>query len=315
MSLIKLLIKGKDWRDKMELDCSLLSFEEDEEEVCESEKPVITEKGYFLGLDISEMSTGVCIYSNGIRKTYNFSVNSAENSCFGEVLLRRCLKENLRKLISGSSFDVVIVEDVFQGINPLTTRKLYALNTAIDEMILDGEVSCEKFFRVSNQTWKSWLFKLDTDGCLKGMNDKLKIETCLGMLGITEKGSGFQDRLDATGMIVGYLLNPEEAEKSINQKKKKRVSVSDIVVAYSSEQYDIFEEMSNYEVGRYKEVREKRWTKTKILDYLTDNPEIAYITEDYVLLGNLANEFDLPFVSDGGILGFWIKPNKLSKYL
>lgn len=299
----------------MELDCSLLSFDDEESDVCESEKLKISENGSYLGLDISELSTGVCIYRNGMRKTYNFSVNHADNSCFGEVLLRRCLKENLRELILGSSFDVVIIEDVFQGINPLTTRKLYALNTAIDEMILDGEITCSKFFRVSNQTWKSWLFKLDTDGCLKGMNDKLKIETCLGMLGIHEGGRGFQDRLDATGMLVGYLLNPEEAEKSINRKNKKKVSISDVVVSYGSEKYDVFEDMTNYEVNKYKEVSEKRWSKAKILDYLTDNPEIAYITEDYVLLGNLASEFDLPFVSDGGILGFWIKPNKVSKYL
>ncbi len=299
----------------MELDCSLLSFDDDESDVRESEKLKISENGSYLGLDISELSTGVCIYRNGMRKTYNFSVNHADNSCFGEVLLRRSLKENLRELILGSSFDVVIIEDVFQGINPLTTRKLYALNTAIDEMILDGEISCSKFFRVSNQTWKSWLFKLDTDGCLKGMNDKLKIETCLGMLGIHEEGRGFQDRLDATGMLVGYLLNPEEAEKSINRKKKKKVSISDVVVSYGSEKYDVFEDMTNYEVNKYKEVSEKRWSKAKILDYLTDNPEIAYITEDYVLLGNLASEFDLPFVSDGGILGFWIKPSKVSKYL
>lgn len=299
----------------MELDCSLVSFDDDENDVCESEKLKISENGSYLGLDISELSTGVCIYRNGVRKTYNFSVNHTDNSCFGEVLLRRSLKENLRELILGSSFDVVIIEDVFQGINPLTTRKLYALNTAIDEMILDGEISCSKFFRVSNQTWKSWLFKLDTDGCLKGMSDKLKIEACLGMLGIHEEGRGFQDRLDATGMLVGYLLNPEEAEKSINRKKKKKVSISDVVVSYGSEQYDVFEDMTNYEVSKYKEVSEKRWSKAKILDYLTDNPEIAYITEDYVLLGNLASEFDLPFVSDGGILGFWIKPNKVSKYL
>lgn len=299
----------------MELDCSLMSFDDEEDEVCESVEFKISKNGSYLGLDISELSTGVCIYRNGIRKTYNFSVNHDENSCFGEVLLRRSLKENLRGLILGSSFDVVIIEDVFQGINPLTTRKLYALNTAIDEMILDEEITCTKFLRVSNQTWKSWLFKLDVDGCTKGMNDKLKIETCLSMLGIREEGSGFQDRLDATGMLVGYLMNPEEAERSLNQKKKKRVNISDVIVAYSSEQYDIFEEMSNYEVSRYKEVSEKRWSKTKILDYLTENPEIAYITKDYVLLGNLASEFDLPFVSDGGILGFWIKPNKVSKYV
>lgn len=298
----------------MELTCSLLDIESnfDENEI---EKSEFTNSGSYLGLDISESSTGVCTYINGIRSTYNFSLNLAEKSVHSEVLLRRCLKDNLRGIISRKYFDVIIIEDVFQGVNPLTTRILYALNTAIDEMILDGEVKCGKFFRVSNQTWKSWLYVIDKDGFTKGLNDKLRIETCLSMLGIQESGEGYQDRLDATGMVVGYLLNPEEAEKRLTLSTKKKVSLDDVEFAYCAEDYDVFDSMRDSGILKYKSVSEKRWSKAKIVEYLTEDPEIAYITDDYVLLGNLASSLDLPIIEGGGVLGFWVKPNKLSKYV
>lgn len=298
---------------ELNLDLDYYSDNDDVKDLeCNSQK--FSDSGSYLGLDISESSTGVCTYINGVRSTYNFSLNLAEKSVHSEVLLRRCLKENLRNIISGKHFDVIIIEDVFQGINALTTRILYALNTAIDEMILDGEVECEKFFRVSNQTWKSWLYTVDTDGFTKGMNDKLRIETCLSMLGIKEYGEGYQDRLDATGMIVGYLLNPEEAERKLNLSTKKKVLLSDVVFSYCAEDYDVFESMREYGVSKYKSVSEKRWSKSKIIEYLTEDPELAYITEDYVVLGNLAGSLDLPIIEDGGILGFWVKPNKINKY-
>lgn len=300
----------------MELDCSFFDFENEEnEDYKNTEKSVVSDFGSFLGLDISESSTGVCIYERGIRFTYNFSLNLVENSVHSEVLLRRALKENLRSVIKDKEFDVIIIEDVFQGINAMTTRKLYAINTAIDEMILDGEVKCKKFLRVSNQTWKSWLFRIDEQGVTKGMNDKLRIETCLGMLGIVEVGKGFQDRLDATGMIIGYLLDPEYALNNLMLSKRKKVSFEDIVISYNLEKEDVFADMQGYEVKEYKEVEEKRWSKSKIIDYLTNNPKSAYITKDYVILGNLADSLDLPIITDGGILGFWLKPNKIEKYV
>lgn len=300
----------------MELDCSFFDFENEKNEgYRNTEKSVVPDFGSFLGLDISESSTGVCIYERGIRFTYNFSLNLVENSVHSEVLLRRALKENLRSVIKDKELDVIIIEDVFQGINAMTTRKLYAINTAIDEMILDGEVKCKKFLRVSNQTWKSWLFRIDEQGVTKGMNDKLRIETCLGMLGIVEVGKGFQDRLDATGMIIGYLLDPEYALNNLMLSKRKKVSFEDIVISYNLEKEDVFADMQGYKVKEYKEVEEKRWSKSKIIDYLTNNPKSAYITKDYVILGNLADSLDLPIITDGGILGFWLKPNKIEKYV
>lgn len=299
----------------MELDFQLLDQDSISDLNLITEDSIIPESGTFLGLDISESSTGVCVYERGVRRTYNFSLNLGEKSVHSEALLRRCLKENLRGIILGKYFDVVIIEDVFQGINASTTRVLYALNTAIDEMILDEEVTCGKFFRVSNQTWKSWLYAIDIGGYTKGMNDKLRIETCLSMLGITESGEGFQDRLDATGMVLGYLIDPEGAEKKLNMKDKKKVSLEDVVFSYCAEDYDVFEDMMSYGIEHYKSVSEKRWSKSKIIEYLTEDPSVAYMTSEYTLLGNLADSLDLPLIEGGGLFAFWVKPNKINKYL
>ena len=275
----------------------------------------IPNSGLFLGLDISESSTGICIYSNGVRATANFSLNLPEKSVFEEVLLRRCLKSNLSVYISGKTFDAIIIEDVYQGINAETTRKLYALNTAIDEMILDGEVGCKKFLRVSNQTWKSWLSVVDEGGATKGMNDKLRVESCLAMLGITEYGAGYQDRLDATGMVVGYFLCRDRIDEWEKVRSRKRVSLSDVAFVYDSETSGVFREMVNDGVEECTNADERKWTKAKILNHLIEDPTLGYVTSDPVILGGLAYELGLPSISEGGYFGFWVRRSRLRKYI
>lgn len=299
----------------MELSLDLEDNLENEE--IELENPnllFLPKSGRFLGLDISESSTGICIYSDGTKFTTNFSLNLPEKSVFEEVLLRRCLKSNLSRYISGKVFDVIVIEDVFQGINAETTRKLYALNTAIDEMILDGEVECKKFLRVSNQTWKSWLFTVDDIGFTKGMNDKLKIETCLSMLGIREDGEGYQDRLDATGMLIGYFLCKDRIDDWEKIRNRRRVVMEDVEIVYDAETSGVFNAMVDAGVEEYLEATERKWSKTKILDHLTENPQYGFISSDLVLLGRLAYDYNLPIIDDGGYLGFWVKRNKLKKY-
>ena len=291
------------------------------DEVSEEGSPEVSKEleivgsGNYLGLDISELSTGVCLYSEGSKKTYNFTSRTSSKEKHFEVLVRRELKNNLRSIIFGMNFDVVIIEDVFQGVNPLTVRVLHALNTAIDEMILDGEITCQKFLRVSNKSWKSWLFTVDSSGITKGYNDKLRIQTCLEMLGVRESGTGYQDRLDATGMVLGYLLCREEADKKELRKTMRRVVVEDIEVCYDFERSDVFTKMYNDGVEVYENLEIKSISKSKILDLLTENPEKGFISSDYILLGRVAESFDLPLISGGGILGFWIKRKKLSKYI
>lgn len=294
----------------------------DEEEVKEesflevlSESSIVPKEGMYLGLDISETSTGICIYDSGKKYLYNSELDDFEGSPHREVLLRRELKEDLLSIIQGKTFEVIIIEDAYQGVNPLTTRLLYALNTAIDEMILDNQVFCKEFLRVQNSVWKSWLFSIDTENNFKGLNDKEKIQRCLEMLGVHEEGKGFQDRLDATGMILGYLICKKSAKKSLLSKKKKRVVLSDINFSYDTD-IDFIKMDINGDVDHFSLINSTgRMSKTKIIELLTNDPTIAYVTENCIKLGRLADELDLPYIPEGGIFAFWVKPNKVKKYL
>lgn len=292
------------------------------EEVCSMGSPdvfsVIPKSGVFLGLDISERSSGVCICSNGMRSSYNFVSKLPKNMQHEEVLLRRELKDSLRSIILGKCFDVVILEDVFQGVNPKTTRVLYALNTAIDELILDGEVSCGKFIRLDNGLWKSGLFSLDSDGLYKGMSDKLRIEKCLAMLGVYESGEGYQDRLDALGMLVGYFLKKSEIEEKLSMKNRKRVSFLDICYSYQEDLETIVETDECPEMLREKDKEffpSNRVSKKAILDCLTKSPEVLFRTEEGINLGKLCGELNLPILPNGGCFAAWVKPEKLYKYV
>lgn len=271
--------------------------------------------GKLLGLDISETSPGICTYIDSVKDTKNLHIKDDKNSPFREVILRRKLKSALVNLVGGITFDLIIVEDAYEGINPQTTRLLYALNTAIDELILDGLVGCKTFIRANNKEWKKWLFSVDVGGSTRGMSDKDRIAACLAMLGVHEEGKGFQDRLDACGMILGYLLCKDEIDKKQKAKYKKRIFMSDVVVSYE-EDMDLAVEPARGDEGLEKFlVDDTRWSKEKIIDYLTINPEMVYVTSKPVRLGRLADDLFLPYVDNGGYLAFWIKPNKVKKYV
>lgn len=307
----------------MELELGFLDSVEGGEKSKESSKlgmekvsnfSIIPEGEVVLGLDISEESSGISVFKDGERITYNSSLSVPEDAEFKEVKLRRELKDDLREVCRGIDFTTIIIEDAFQGVNPKTTRILYAINTAIDELILDGEVSCKHFIRVDNGTWKSWLFSVDVEGKYKGLSDKLRIEKCLETLGIVEEHSeGYQDRLDSTGMIIGYFLCKDKADKTMELRKKRKVVFDDIDFDYQ-EDLDFFEE-SFFEVHNRLRVDELHWSKEKMLQYLTEYPEYAVVTKSEVFLGNLATRLDLPYLPEGGYFGFWIKPRRRKKYL
>lgn len=284
-----------------------------EQEEDYSKKDPLWGNGTYLGLDISESSTGLCLYENGTRFTSSFQVGYDSRSKFSECLARRSLKKELLSYIRGRHFDVIVVEDVFQGINPKTTRLLYALNTAIDELILDGLVYCEDFVRVDNKTWKSWLFSLDVKKKYKGLNDKVRIQKCLEEVGITEKGKGAQDRLDATGMVLGYLLQGVQSD-NCSKKEPVNVSFSDLYYAYDTETCFIYDE-----VGEPRPeivfIDEERFTKKRILKYISEDPSKLYITSKPVRLGYLTGLLNLPLLDGNGYFAFWVKPNRLHLYL
>lgn len=307
----------------MDLDLLDLEYEVSKDTVIKKEYDVLSEDslvpkvGNYLGLDISISSTGICLYKDGIKTTANISLDYKEDNLHAEVLLRRQLKNDLLGLIDGLNFEVIVIEDVFEGINPDTTRKLYALNTAIDELILDGNITCNQFERVPNTLWKSWLSVVDSNGVYKGFKDKQKIQGYLKILGIEEgEDKGFQDRLDATGMLLGYLLSRNNSNTDISKIKKGiRVKFEDISFAYELDT-DLITVQAYYndEDINVKMIKDKKITKKAIIDYISSDINSIFITFEPIRLGLLAQIMDLELLNEKGYFGFWLSEKAKSKY-
>lgn len=275
---------------------------------------IVPKEGLFLGLDISKDSSGITYIENGERIVGNI-VLEEQSGVHREVLLRRALKRDLEELVKGKEFDLIIIEDAFIGENPDTVRLLFALNTAIDEMILDGVCSCKKFVRVNNKLWKSWLYMLDQSGVSKGLNDKEKIRICLEMIGVTDEGEGFQDRLDSTGLIVGYFLKGQNTKVGQGVPKVKKVRLSDIEASYDVDTGYLFYGKDDVNRDNIEFLDYKKISKSRVIELLTNNPDKVFVTSNMILLGNLGIDLGLAMIDGGGYFAFWIKPSKLKKYI
>lgn len=166
---------------------------------------ILPKTGLHLGVDIAKRSTGISLVEEGKIKSWNLTLRGSEDVKFAEILLRREFKQLLLDEFNGLSFGTIVLEDVYEGENPETTRLLYSLNTVIDEMILDGDIGCEDFVRANNKSWKSWLWSIEPQ-IGKGYNEKVRTEEVLKYLGVEDFGKGYQDRLDSLGMLVGYFF-------------------------------------------------------------------------------------------------------------
>ena len=288
-----------------------------------SEKNIVPSKGTFLGLDISKTSTGLCLIRDGEKITGNIELNEdleeikkSDDWVHSETLLRRRLKKYLSEVVEGVHFDVIVIEDAFSGENPEVTRMLYGLNTAIDEMILDGLCSCDKFIRVNNREWKSWVGKsVDPENKYKGLNDKIKIQYWLRDIGITEgDDKGFQDRLDSTGLLIGYFLQQEKVDQKYVDGKGINITWSNLDFAYELDTAFIYEGrewLADLNTVYLNE--NERITKKQILKWINKNPDSIFITEKPVFLGFLLK--DLGSLDSGGYFAFWVKKRARKKLL
>lgn len=295
-----------------------LGFVSEEEGFTDIQVPtfsnIIPREGLYLGLDISQHSTGITYVENGERISGNIVLEDIKGE-HREVLLRRALKRDLLELVEGKEFDLIIIEDAFIGENAETVRLLFALNTAIDELILDGLCRCKKFLRVNNQRWKSWLYSLDTAGVTRGYNDKEKIRVCLEMIGIVDSGVGYQDRLDSTGLLVGYFLKGEDLEKENKLVRRRKVRFSDIEASYDIDTGYLFYGRDDVDTSKIVFLDYKKISKNRVIELLTENPDAVYIIENRIKLGNLGDDLNLDLIDDGGYFAFWINPKRKKKYL
>ena len=287
---------------------------------------IIPQEGVFLGLDISKDSTGICLIEDGVKTTANIILTSeqleiqkSDKRNFEEVLLRRQLKKDLSEMIRDKHFDLIIIEDVFAGDNPKVVRLLYSLNTAIDELILDGVCDCKDFIRINNGEWKKWLWSgIDPMQQYKGYNVKLRIRQCLTDIEIDEGNEhGSQDRLDATGMLIGYFLwRGEELNKELEKKSRSKITWSHIDIAYELDESFIFDDNPWLRELEIKYIDMQRITKKAILDRIRMKPECMYILlEEKVKLGFVGKELGLKAISTGGCFAFWLKKSARRRFL
>lgn len=187
-------------------------------------KDLLPKEGYHLGLDLGKHSTGITVISNGEFESYNFALKEVpKEDRFQELLYRRQLYDYLKESFEGCHFKTIVVEDVYAGVDPVTTRLLYSLNTVIDELVYDGYIGCDNFVRANNQSWKSWLWSIEPQ-VGKGLEDKGRIEAILRYLGVSDEGKGYQDRLDSLGMLIGYFFKSEVKKEDLSLLPKVRWS-------------------------------------------------------------------------------------------
>lgn len=293
---------------------------------------LLKEMGTSLALDISKNSTGISFWKNGELhvSNYHIPVEYTDSDPFSEIKMRLDFKRHLTSLFKGEHFDTIIVEDVFGGDNFSTVRKLLALNTVIDELVIEEVITVENFYRQSNQTWKSNMRSIYKAG--KGLKDKFEIEQVALHLGFgyalehksdtdaQKSKEGYQDILDATMMLcsVSALKNSE-----IKTKKSSRIKKSDIEFDFIEDlEYLDYSDKELYSQYPYLEISRanKKATIEKVfVDSFNNNEEY----EEYILALHVSNgevglfgiEHSIP-TTEGYILGYLKnikKKNKISK--
>lgn len=195
-----------------------------------------------IGLDISKRSTGCVIWYNGVLEKHQIKLSDNINlndNPFAEELMRREFRDKLLEIIDGRNFQYGVAENVFGGENFDTVRKLLALNTVFDGIILDEKCLVEHYYKKPNKEWKKYLGKIvHIDGA---PTDKFRIQQIMEYLEFDyylknkdlsdseKEEKGFQDILDATGLLCSLSV---ELNSNIENKKKSLVPFNKLNIKY-----------------------------------------------------------------------------------
>lgn len=177
-----------------------------------------TANGDTLGLDISVSSTGISVISSEGIWLGNLSMHHNDRGDNFDMTRRRLyFKSQLGELLSSiTNLQTVVVEDIFSGGNPKTFEQLANLNRVVDEIIFESGSNIN-IVRIQSRVWKKWIRGQiqDRGGIIrdggKYLNDKVLVRESLRAMGFDVeslgKGKSLQDRCDALGMSIGYLLH------------------------------------------------------------------------------------------------------------
>jgi len=197
--------------------------------------------GSGVGLDIAKNHTGVCLFENGKVERYGLDLDTYDNTDFHALFnMRLSLKRKLSEILRGKELNYCIIEDVYGGENFDTVQKLVTLNTVIDELIYEGVVKVDNFYRWAEAKWMKWLRKVsgerhllkakyETQTLLEELQDSFYIKNCNASNRI-KKEIFFEDICDATGMLCAlavYVSNGSEEDESY-----RKLSIKDIKMFY-----------------------------------------------------------------------------------
>lgn len=189
-----------------------------------------------LALDIAPNHTGIVVWNGQDTEEYHFVVGTFDkDDAFGEAKMKRAFRQELLNIVEGKHFQVVVVEDWFVGSNADTVRKLAALNTVIDELLMDGLCTYEEFYRWKEGEWHKRAMSISKQKT--GIKDKLKTQALLEELEYAfylehmldsdsiKKEICFEDICDACGMLLAVVA---EKNFQIDSVKSKSIKLSDI---------------------------------------------------------------------------------------
>ena len=275
-----------------------------------------------LGLDIAKRHSGVAIWDKETDsvETVGFELSEYNSKdYFAEYKMRREFKQRLKELIGGKYFEYCVIEDVYGGENFDTVRKLLALQTVIDELLFEGSVKIEHFYRWKEREWMKNVRSLyKHKGQLKA---KIENQLVLGYLGFDfyEKNKDisdaekakifFEDRCDATGMLVSmgsYIMQNKNREAESN------IKMSDIKMVY----VNFFEEpvrdtRITYE-GNISLDLNYSCLERSILDNVMTHPYdviCSYLPPDKLGVFGMKNKFEF-YEDNEGYLFYYLKNNK-----
>ena len=278
-----------------------------------------------LSLDLSQNSTGIALLIDGELRTYNlrFKTNKAE---VYETYAYSFALRSFLELFKGYSFDLITVEENVLGSNGtidfITLRKLIVMNYVVDDLIQEGTLITKRFDRIPVPSWKSDLNYLTNDAG-KYMDSKGQVQENMRVLDcpVIEQFSyvqtkakmernGFQDRLDACGILISGVLrlNGEGKVKKQTKAKSKRVDYKFAVYTTLDDVYDYNPDVEHVDVLPFtgKSIENKI---QQLLKKDMDNPE-NFFTHFVLKVKNLG-EFGIKHeLNDLGIKEFYIYVSK-----
>lgn len=273
-----------------------------------------------LALDISKNHTGIVMWNGKEIITDGWEIHEYDKTDYhAEYKMRKYFKQTLKSKIQGKHFQYIVVENVFGGENFDTVRKLLTLQTVIDELLDEGVVTTDKFFRWLQPEWASRAriiykqtgalkSKIETQGLLEHLEFDFYLKH-KDLAKARKEDIYFEDICDACGMLLAVVA---EEKFKVDKEIRRDIKMSDIKMIYVED----FDNLAGVRDKRIKEedlnhidINYKGNLENAILNAVMSNTEdvlCAYIPVNRLGQFGLKRKFKF-FESGNGYLIFYYK--------